>query len=116
MFVTFWCKVGLGHVCDIFDINHVLTHARTEKLHNFSFGNTSQVSSNKHDLKNYMWSTIEADFRLKPLLALEWQERVQEFAKKKKETGMPKFKDYDNFGTFGDRGCLSPPQKGRKNI
>ena len=37
----------LGHVCDIFDIDHVLTHARTGKLHNFCFGNTSQVPSNK---------------------------------------------------------------------
>ena len=31
---------------DFFDIDHVLTHARTEKLHN-CFGNTSQVPSNK---------------------------------------------------------------------
>ena len=37
-FVIFWCNV-----CDIFDINHVLTHEWTEKLHNFCFGNTSQV-------------------------------------------------------------------------
>ena len=54
----FWCNIlfghvcdilaqRLGHVCDIFDIDHVLTHARTEKLHNFCFGNTSQVPSNK---------------------------------------------------------------------
>ena len=38
---------GLGHVCDIFDIDHVLTQARTEKLHNVCLGNTSQVPSNK---------------------------------------------------------------------
>ena len=30
-----------------FYIDHVLTHARTEKLHNFCFGNASQVPSNK---------------------------------------------------------------------
>ena len=53
-----WCNIlfghvcdilvwRLGHVCDIFDIDHVLTHARTEKFHNFCFGNTSQVPSNK---------------------------------------------------------------------
>ena len=44
----FWCSILFGHVCDIFDIDHVLlTHAQTEKLHNFCFGNTSQVPSNK---------------------------------------------------------------------
>ena len=46
----------MGQVCDIFDINQVLTHARTEKLHNFCFRNTSQVSSRKLMAKNLlMW-------------------------------------------------------------
>ena len=37
----------LSQVCDIFDMNHVLTHAQTEKVQNFCFGNTFQVLSKK---------------------------------------------------------------------
>ena len=42
----------LGHGCDIFDLNYVLNHARTEKLHNICFENAFQVLSNKQITEN----------------------------------------------------------------
>ena len=79
-FVTFWCNV-----CNIFDMNHMLTHARTEKLHNSCFGNTFKYQVTKWWLKNQltsMWSNNKvADFfpeikikkkKKKVSLSVEW--------------------------------------------
>ena len=72
-FVTFWGNVWVTFVT-IFDIDHVLTHARTENLNNVYFGNTSQLPSD--DLKTYLCGPIKKlIFSLKSTkvsLSLEW--------------------------------------------